>query len=806
MVFNEQNPKDSATVSPFEETLDLLEWPRLCEQISSFSCTPQGKKRCMRLPIPNSITTTKSYLAETLEIGTLDKFLENGLSFVGIHDLDNILHRSAKGGVLSGEELLAIAETLRSARRLRRQIYDQELRPTLSSLLSDIATLPELQKLLEFGLEEGGRIADRASERLSQLRRKLLDLKLQRRDLLQDLVRRYNSILQDTVISERYGRSVLSVKAGALDQSLGTVHDTSSSGSTIFVEPNTIIPIGNKIIEVKGDITKEENRLLALWSGKVVIHISTINHLSQVMMQLELALVRARYGDWMKGVAPSIHQDIDSPFLIEKFCHPLLLWQQHFEKGRPVVPISFEVSSALRVIAITGPNTGGKTVILKSVGLAVLMARSGFLLPCKGNPSLPWIDQVLADIGDEQSLQQSLSTFSGHITRISRILHSLEISKGSTLVLLDEIGAGTDPTEGTALAISLLKTLADRTRLTVVTTHFGELKALKYSDQRFENASVAFDSQTIKPKYYLQWGIPGRSNALAIASRLGLEPAIIENAQKLIGPNGLEDVNAVIKGLEDQRKLQQSAAEETAALLARTELLHEELLGQWRKQSQKSAEFQEKGRQKLATSIREGQKEVRELIKRLREPGADGEIARSTGKRLRKMQIHYQKETIIKNKNDWFPKVGDRVRLIAINKAAEVLEMSEDGLQVTVLCGLFRSVVDLTSIESLEGAKPRLPEPPSVKIKTNSRVIEHAKVRTKKNTLDVRGLRVHEAQSVIEEKLRHTIGPLWVIHGIGTGKLKKGLLEWLKTLDYVDEISNAPQNEGGAGCTVIWVS
>jgi DNA mismatch repair protein MutS2 len=244
-----------------------------------------------------------------------------------------------------------------------------------------------------------------------------------------------------------------------------------------------------------------------------------------------------------------------------------------------VVPVSVAVGPQLRVVAITGPNTGGKTVTLKSVGLAALMARAGLFLPCAGTPRLPWCAQVLADIGDEQSLQQNLSTFSGHIRRIARILAALPavggggagvvVEEGASLVLLDEVGAGTDPQEGAALATALLQQLADRARLTIATTHFGELKALKYADPRFENASVAFDEQTLAPTYRLQWGIPGRSNALAIARRLGLEEGVLERAAAQLLPRGEGQVNQVIEGLEQQRQRQQEAAEEAAALLAR---------------------------------------------------------------------------------------------------------------------------------------------------------------------------------------------------------------------------------------------
>ena len=788
----------------FKETLELLEWHKLCEHISTFASTIQGEYHCKNLLIPADVATSRSQLEGTLEMTQLDGSLDGGVNFQGINDLEHILLRCVKGGIISGEELLQVSETLRNARRLRRQIDDPNLRPRTSSLLNNLATLPELEKLLEFGLEEGGRVADRASKKLSEFRYRLNILRAERRERLQYLLRKYSSIIQDTVIAERYGRPVIALKAGATDQITGTIHDSSSSGNTVFVEPKSVISLGNQIAQILGFVKEEEQRLLAAWSSEVGNNFEDLDHLCKVMLTLDLALARGRYSKWLGGVPPSIQGDHLAPFIIHQFRHPLLVWQQRHDQGKPVIPISFEVGPDLRVVAITGPNTGGKTATLKSIGLAALMARCGLFLPCVGTPSVPWFNQILADIGDEQSLQQNLSTFSSHIVRICRIFDTIANSAGPSMVLLDEVGAGTDPTEGASLAMALLKVLADKVRLTVATTHFGELKALKYNDLRFENASVAFDSETISPTYHLQWGIPGRSNAIAIASRLGLDLAVIENAQKLIEKNNIEDVNAIIQGLEEQKQRQQEAAEDAAALLARTELLHEELLDRWKKQTQESEKYQERGRQQLEISIREGQSEVRKLIRRLREEGANGEIARKTGQRLRQMQITQRPGKVRRPNQTWSPRKGDRVRLISIGKAAEVVDISEDGLQLTVLCGMFYSTVDLSAVESLDGLRPETLDP-VVKLRYSTSIVGGSSIRNKQNTLDVRGLRVHEAEVVVEEKLRNAVGPIWVIHGIGTGKLKRGLLQWLNTLPYVDKVVDAEPNDGGVGCSVIWL-
>jgi DNA mismatch repair protein MutS2 len=352
------------------------------------------------------------------------------------------------------------------------------------------------------------------------------------------------------------------------------------------------------------------------------------------------------------------------------------------------------------------------------------------------------------------------------------------------------------------LATALLRSLADRARLTIATTHFGELKALKYSDSRFENASVAFDSDTLSPTYRLLWGIPGRSNALAIATRLGLDADVIAQARELLAPRAEGDVNAVIRGLEDQRQRQQAAAEDAAALLARTELLHEELLARWERQRQESSQRQEQGRQRLETSIRDGQKEVRRLIRRLRDGKADGETARQAGQRLRRLEADHKPRPERREHRDWCPEVGERIRLLALGKAAEVLAISDDGCQLSVRCGVLRSTVDLAAVESLDGRRPTPPQP-VVKVKARAGGAG-AQVRTSRNTVDVRGMRVHEAESAVEEVLRSASGPVWVIHGVGSGRLKRGLRAWLGTVPYVERVCDAEQGDGGAGCSVIW--
>ncbi|QEY33549.1 endonuclease MutS2 [Synechococcus sp. RSCCF101] len=790
-----------------EEALALLEWPRLLEHLAHFAGTAAGRDRCLHLQLPGSLEASQARLSETRELLALDGLLEGGLSFDGVVTLTPLLDHCEKEGTAQGEDLLALAGTLGAGRRLRRQILDPELRPVCSALVEPVASLPELEQRLRFCLEEGGRLADRASPDLAAVRLQLEASREQRRQRLQEVMRRHASILQDTVISERRGRPVLAVKAGAQSQLAGLVHDSSASGQTVFIEPQALVPLGNRIRDLESREREEEQKLLRQLSGLVATHVPALRRLQDVLEQLDAGTARACYSQWIGGVPPVLESDPQAPFQLRGLRHPLLLWQQRRQGGAPVVPVDLQVSAAIRVVAITGPNTGGKTVTLKSVGLVALMARAGLFLPCHGTASLPWCAQVLADIGDEQSLQQNLSTFSGHIRRISRILAALAASTAPALVLLDEVGAGTDPSEGAALATALLRHLAGAARLTIATTHFGELKALKYNDERFENASVAFDDDTLSPTYHLQWGIPGRSNALAIAARLGLDSAVVDAAGELLAPAAVGEVNAVIAGLEDQRQRQQEAAEEAAALLMRAELLHEELMEGWRRQQHRTAEQQQEGRRQLEDSIRSGQKEVRRIIRRLREGTPDGEQARQAGQRLKRLQQQHRPHPERRDHSGWRPVPGERVRVLSLGKAAEVLELVEGGRQLVVRCGVMRMTVELSAIEALDGRRPAPPDPPAAAVQVRHRLPATGagpQVRTAANTIDVRGLRVHEAEAMVEEQLRHARGPLWVIHGIGTGRLKRGLRSWLDTVPYVERVSDAEPGDGGTGCSVIW--
>ncbi len=605
-----------------------------------------------------------------------------------------------------------------------------------------------------------------------------------------------------------------------------------------------------------------------------------LEQLLAIATTLDLATAKARYSLWLGANPPRFIDRNDKEVItLRELRHPLLVWQQQHEQGRPVVPINVQIQPQIRVVAITGPNTGGKTVTLKTLGLAALMAKIGLFVPAREPVELPWFEQVLADIGDEQSLEQSLSTFSGHIRRISRILDALgsgESGVGSreesmatpsnstqankeesistspnptqgseesavddeeesicepststpqensqqspptpdsllptpSLVLLDEVGAGTDPAEGSALAIALLQYLADHAQLTVATTHYGELKALKYQDEKFENASVEFDDVTLSPTYRLLWGIPGRSNALTIARRLGLKPEVVDQAQTRVG-GASEEINQVIAGLEAQRRSQEIKAQEATQLVQQAERLHQEV-------SQKAARLQEREQElKLSqeravqAALAQAKEEIAQVIRQLQQGPTSAQNAQRATEALNEIAQRHLPAASPKPKPGFRPQVGDRIRIPRFNQTAEVLSAPDEDGELTVRFGLMKMTVALSEVESLDGQKAEMPVKPKPAPTHTPAVASPATppMRTSKNTVDIRGKRVGDAEFDLEQAITQALqsGALWIIHGKGTGRLRQGVHEFLAQHPLVERFELASQAEGGAGVTVVYL-
>ena len=785
-----------------KESIERLEWPILMKQVSLFASTDMGRKAIIEFEIPKKKDYSEKLLKETIEINQLEFEEKQNIDFSDVFDIQDNIGICFKGGVLNTRELLEIAKTISSARRLKKIIFNNSLRPILSLILDKLVDHNSLEKILKTGIENNGRISDSACEKLSKLRFKLNSLKNERRQILDKYIQKNSNYIQDSIIGDRFGRPVLAIKVSLINKVKGIIHDSSSSGNTIFLEPECIVSKGNEIVSINAKIASEEFKLLKNWSKIVAQNKDGLILTSNILLKIENALTRSRYSSWIKGNPPKF--DNNSNISIKGFTHPLLIWESKKNLARKPIPIDFYINRTTKVVAITGPNTGGKTAALKGLGIALLMAKAGFFIPSKTIAQVPFYSNIYVDIGDEQSLEQNLSTFSGHISRIKKILDCLILRNGLNIVLLDEIGSGTDPEEGTALAIALLNEFSNKSDLTMVTTHYGDIKALKYKDDRFENVSVSFDEDSLKPTYTLNWGIPGRSNALSISSKIGLNQKIIDNASNYLKPKEVENINKIIKGLEEQRQRQQNAAEDAAALIARTEILYEDLNRNYEYQKRKAKEFQIKERDKLTKLIKEAKSEVVKLIEKLRNNDADGEDSRKIGIRLKEIELQFSSEDEKEPQKLWKPKVGEFIIIKSLGSKGKIISIDDEGLTYKVNCGSFNSLLPISDIEGINGEQPDIPKL-KIEVKSVTSDFNYSTVRTSKNTIDVRGLRVHEAEIIIQEKIRRYHGPIWIIHGIGTGKLKKGLKIWLSKLDYVEKIEDASPSEGGPGCSIAWI-
>ena len=793
------------------ETLELLEWPRLCEQLATFAATKLGAIAARQINIPETVAQTEQLLAQTKEIYYLETTLTTSLSFEGIQDIGDSLERAELHGILSGAELLAIASTLSGMRSLRRTIDSQPDIPVLTALVEELRTYPELEQDIHHCIDERADVTDRASPKLGEIRSQLKQVRDRIYQTLQRIMQRQSGAIQQQLITQRSDRFVIPVKAPQKDAIPGMVHDSSTTGATLYIEPNAIVELNNKLRVLLRQEKTEIEMILRALTEKVAAVQEDLERLLAIATTLDIATARARYSLWLKGNPPRfINRASSEAITLRQLRHPLLVWQHHHEEGPDVVPIDLIIQPKIRVVAITGPNTGGKTVTLKTLGLAALMAKIGLFIPAKEPVELPWFDRVLADIGDEQSLEQSLSTFSGHIRRISRILAAMS---QESLVLLDEVGAGTDPSEGSALAIALLKYLCEHTGLTVATTHYGELKALKYEDDRFENAAVEFDDVSLSPTYRLLWGIPGRSNALTIASRLGLSAEIIDLAKTQVAPTGSAEINQVIAGLESQRRQQETKAQEAAALLAETEKLNQEVSQAAQSLEEREQLLRQQQEKALVDELVKAKAEIARVIRRLQEGNATGQDAQAATKAIDEITEQYlpSRQVKAKPKPGYEPKVGDRIRIPKLGQTAEVLEVCAENLELIVRFGIMKMTVALTDIESLDGQKVEPPPKPKVTIPVAAASRASSSVptvRTSRNTVDIRGRRVADAEIELEQAIAAQVpmgGALWIIHGKGTGKLRQGVHDILDQSPQIKNYELAKNKDGGSGVTIAYL-
>lgn len=743
------------------------------------------------------------------------------LTVGGARDIREYIDKAEKGGRLMPAELIVIADTIRAGRDLRSfflRLPDASSRfPNMLEFAESIENFSPLEADLTRSIGPRGDVLDGASPELGRIRKAVRIAHSRLMDRLNSFItgNRYGSALQENIITIRDGRYVIPVRSDARNVVKGIVHDTSSSGQTLFVEPFDVVEMNNRWREEQLAEQREIERILDMLSAKVGDGADGLHRMIEAIAAIDLAMAKARLAQQMEATRPILHEPAKGSGREDIPGHPthyirLINARHPLLDQRTVVPTSLEIGDRFRVLLITGPNTGGKTVALKTVGLLTLMAQTGLFLPADDGTTISVFPAVFVDIGDEQSIAQSLSTFSSHIRNIIRMLRNVS---SDSLVLLDEMGAGTDPQEGSALARAIITTLLRRKAMVIATTHYSEVKAYAYATRGVENASVEFDVQTLSPTYKLSIGIPGRSNALAIATRLGMPKQIVKEAEAYLDPGegGAEDL------IDDIRERRNEITRE----LERTKATEEEVRQLRRRAAQSLREAEEIRRSAREEAIAEVQAELADARNALREMNRQRNVTPPTGQRaatatptpapnaadtLREAEEQLRISERKTNRGSVRPqpvlqqpralKKGDRVRVLSLDMEGDVLSVSPVDAEVQM--GVMKSRQPLTNLERVGRRNTSsVQERPAIAIPLQEVVPLE---------LDLRGRRAEEIVPMVERYIHdaYLMGMPWVriIHGKGTGALRQVVREELKGNPVVAKSEAAGPGEGGDGATV----
>ena len=786
-----------------EKALKTLEYYKIIDMLEAFATSSIGKSKCRQLRPLDNLTEIETMQQETAD--ALSRIYQKGtLSFSGVKDVRGSLKRLEVGSTLGIGELLAIRSLLENASRAKaysRQETENEHTDSLDNMFELIEPLSPLATEIGRCILSEDEISDDASTGLRQVRRsmKLTNDKIHTQ-LSSFVSGNSRTYLQDAVVTMRNGRYCIPVKAEYKSQVPGMIHDQSSTGSTIFVEPMTIVRLNNEMRELEIQEQKEIEIILSNLSQLAAENLDAIFDDVKLLSELDFIFARAQLAKSQNATEPRFNRDriID----IKKARHPLI------DKHK-VVPIDIRIGETFDLLIVTGPNTGGKTVSLKTVGLLTLMGQSGLHIPAFDNSRLSVFREVYADIGDEQSIEQSLSTFSSHMTNVVRFMETADFD---SLVLFDELGAGTDPTEGAALAIAILSTLHDRGIRAMATTHYSELKVYALSTPGVENASCEFDVETLRPTYRLLIGVPGKSNAFAISQKLGLPLSIIERAKEQISQED-ETFEDVLSNLEESRKTIESEREELASYKEEIKTLKEQLEEKQDKLDQRKERIIAEANEEAHRILREAKDYADQTMRIFNKAGKDSMSAKELEKHrsdLRKKMDKAGKKVALKTpqkqKSTLRPQdlsLGDSVKVMSLNVKGTVSSKPDSKGMLFVQMGILRSKVHISDLQLIDEpviTGPALSRTGAGKIKMN----KSASVRTEINLL---GKTVDEAISELDKYLDDAylahLSSVRIVHGKGTGALRKGVHNYLKRLKYVQDFHLAEFGEGDAGVTIV---
>lgn len=791
-----------------EKTIKTLEFDKIQEKVSLFAKTPQSRSFALNAPVCNDYKEIIKALTFTKEAKKLlDYSLDIPIGFVA--DIDEI-RKNSLISYLTAEELTDIAKTLHSSRLVKKFLHEnsEEIQiPQLLSLSENLLSVKDLEEKIFNTFDENLEIKKDATPELKGFWNSLTDNEKNLRNKVNDLLNsaEFSKHLQENIYTTRDERIVFQVKAPSKNKVKGIVHDVSATNKTFYIEPEEIVPINNRIREIKSQIHAEEVKILIELSSLVKEKMTDLKITERLLAEIDFHFAKARYAARIEAIEPEITKpdsdtnDTQKIVVFENMRHPLLIGTVD-----NIVSNDFEIGKNYKSIIITGSNTGGKTVTIKTIGLFILMAKAGFFLPCTMAKLYPF-KKVFADIGDDQSILQSLSTFSSHMKNIIEII---EKSDEETYVLLDEICAGTDPQEGSVLAKVILENLAQKGAFSTVTTHYGELKALEFSNPYFKNASVEFDTNSLKPTYKLLIGIPGLSNAIAISANLGLPDEITEKAKEIL-------INQKDPSILVVEKLQQTQ-QELSDNLKETEIAKEEA-DELKKEYEENLEAIKKDKKKTIKSIKtkfdyemlEVRAELKSIIDDMRKEKSE-KIARRSYSRLAKLEQDFnEKLDKYDEKNQYKPvdfekvEIGDKLLVKELHQTVTVLSKPDKKGKIFVQMGNIKTKMDK---EKLAPYDKKYENKSKGYIPVNLEPFE-IKRREVSNRLDIRGKTVEDALDALELFLDQAslanFSEVSVIHGHGTGALKSAVREFLKTSPYVSTFRPGGDGEGGDGISII---
>ena len=779
-----------------ERTLRVLEFTRIREMLAEGALTEAGAEKCRKLAPSDDLATVESLQAETEEAAVILQY-SGGHPMTAFPDVRPALAICEKGGSLSAGMLLNVAELLRASRAARDALVtDRENTPILKARAEGLFTARNIEKDITDAIISEDEIADRASSELMNIRRHLRGAQDRIRDKLNQMIRSaaLQKALQDPIITVRNNRYVLPVKAEFRSSVPGLVHDQSSSGATLFIEPMAAVEMGNELKQWELKEQQEIERILAALSAEVAPYAASMAETEDLLAELDFIFAKGLLSRRFVCVSPKLNNE--GRLKIIRGRHPLI-------DPEKVVPSTIWLGEKdmFTTLVITGPNTGGKTVTLKTVGLFTLMTQAGLQVPADLGTEMAVFEQVFADIGDEQSIEQSLSTFSGHMTNIVEIMHEVT---PRDLVLFDELGAGTDPTEGAALAQSILTRLQHIGVRTLATTHYSELKAFALTTKGVENASVEFDVETLRPTYRLSIGVPGKSNAFEISRRLGLPENLIDAARKLLSGNAIrfEDVIANAEYhrqvAEKERQLAEEASRETVRLRNEAEQLRREM-------EQKRTEQLRKAREDAKHIVDQARRESESVIaelKKMKKNAAGGdvnELRRRLDRESDELAEGLGQETPDSGEAPKTVKAGDKVKILTLGAEGTVLAPPDEKGEVQLQAGMMKFKAPLAQLRIIRQ------EP--AKEKTTVRAKTGMMSRTVKSECDVRGMNLEEALDAVglylDEAVLAGLNEVYIIHGKGTGILRAGIQQDLRKNRHVKGFRRGVYGEGEDGVTVV---